>query len=314
MKKLLVIAAIVATTLFSCTNVTETISEKETANEASLYTYNELLYSINNVNGKYQICNQVKRVKPATVNKWGGKILSAVVDGIGGYISGPAGWLVAPLCSWAFDAHWERCNRDPHTPSRPRRIVRNDNIQVPTYIPNAENPARIDSIGYYHNLVLEKLSETQHDYYNNDSTVNYGLIYEDCKNASSELNIDIPEDKEKEKLISLSKVIVESIADCNGEEDLQKAFEKINSYYNSVFSADENITITEQVQEKIISVLNEMSDESDIRKYADEIYNAIYSSNASQESKDKASVANNVTVNSKLYWESANQKRQSSFE
>lgn len=308
MKKLLFIAAIAATTLLSCSNVSETISEGEATEVTS--PDNNLLNSIDNVNNKYQTNSSMKKTKPATANKWAGRVYAAVVDGIGGYIAGPAGWLVGPLCSWAFEEHWARCTRDVHTASRPRKAVMNDSIQIPTYVADKENPMRIDSIGYYHNLVLEKLNATQHDYYNNDSTVNYELIYDDCTKASSELNIEIPEAGEKDKFVALAKIIVESVADCNDENDLQNAFDKINSYYNSVFSPDETIVLTEQVQKRIISVISEMSDENDVKQYANEIYNAIYQSGASAEEKDKAAVANSVTVNSKLYWESASQQRQ----
>ena len=309
MKKLcaLVSIALVVTTLLSCSNVSETISEEGTS-KISCDSTNDLLDRIDNINKKYQIGNSdIKKIKPGTAKKWGGRIFSAVVDGIGGYISGPAGWIVGPLCSWAFDEHWERCNRDVSHTNRPRKTCRNDSIRVPVYVVSKENLAHIDSIGYYHNLVLDKVSKTQHDYFNNDSTINYSLIYDDCQKASSDLDINTPKAEEKEKLIALSKFIVESIANCNDESELQNAFEEINNYYYREFTPDKSIAITEQVQKKIISVINNMTDEDDIKKYADEIYYAIYNSMVSPDIKEKAYIANSVTVNSKLYWDQVGQ-------
>lgn len=50
-----------------------------------------------------------------------------------------------------------------------------------------------------------------------------------------------------------------------------------------------------------------MTDEDDIKKYADEIYYAIYNSMVSPDIKEKAYIANSVTVNSKLYWDQVGQ-------
>ena len=311
MKKIFYFAnvIIIATTLFSCSNI-ETISDEET-NKISQVDTNDLLYRIDNINNKYQAKKSIKKIKPETVNKWGGKILSAVVDGLGGYIAGPAGWLVGPLCSWAFDAHWENCNRDvPHT-KRPRKICINDSINFPTYVVSKkECLTHIDSIGYYHNLMLDKLSHSGNNYVYNDSTINYNLIYEDCEKASKELAIETPQNEDKAKLISLSKHIVEEISNCNDDIDLENAFETINKYYSKEFNIDEDIIITEKVQKKILSVINEMEDENDIKEYANKIYDAIYKSSVTPELKEKASIANSVTVNSKLYWENTNKECQ----
>ena len=67
-----------------------------------------------------KLCNTVEQIgkefsPPSTrgVNwkKWGGRVFSATVDGLSGYVAGPAGIIVGPLCSWAFEEHWEHCTR-----------------------------------------------------------------------------------------------------------------------------------------------------------------------------------------------------------
>ena len=158
--------------------------------------------------------------------------------------------------------------------------------------------------------MLDKLSHSGNNYVYNDSTINYNLIYEDCEKASKELAIETPQNEDKAKLISLSKHIVEEISNCNDDIDLENAFETINKYYSKEFNIDEDIIITEKVQKKILSVINEMEDENDIKEYANKIYDAIYKSSVTPELKEKASIANSVTVNSKLYWENTNKECQ----
>lgn len=312
MKKIFYLTNVIifATTLFSCSNVSDTISEEEPDKMVQVNT-NDILERIDNINNKYQQGKTIKKIKPGTVKKWGGKIYSAVVDGLSAYISGPAGWLVGPLCSWVFDEQWERCNRDVHPKKRTRQINNNDSINLPTYVvTNKESLTHLDSIGYYHNLILDKLSQYKNNYINKDSTVNYSMVFDDCEKASKDLALDIPQISNKDKLIALSKCIVENISCCNDEKDLDKAFEIINNYYKKEFKADENIIITEQIQKRIISVLNELDDENDIKEYANKIYDAIYNSSVTPELKEKASIANSVTVNSKLYWENTNKECQ----
>lgn len=310
MKNLLFFAStiIVATSMFSCTNVTETASEENIA-FISEGNSNDLLNKIDKINEKYQTTKApLTKNKDETARKWGGRIFSAVVDGIGGYIAGPAGWLVGPLCSWAYEEHWNRCTRDikPTTTTRPKKISARDSSMVPTYVvANKEYLTHIDSIGYYHNLILDKLSQTNNNYFNSDSTINYKLIYTDCEKASKELSLDIPKTEEKEKLISLSEFIVERIAKCYDENDLNKAFDDINQYYNREFNLDETLIITEKIQRKIISAIKDINNEDNLKQYANEIYDAIFSSGVSPDLKEKASVANTVTINSKLYWDKA---------
>ena len=101
-KILFILVAFVAFVFSSCSNDMTSVATSTTANNS----FTLLCTSIDSLNNTYKVGPQTR-----SLNKWGGRIFSAVVDGITGYIAGPAGPIVSPLCSWAFDAHWESCSK-----------------------------------------------------------------------------------------------------------------------------------------------------------------------------------------------------------
>lgn len=90
-KILFILVAFVAFVFSSCSNDMTSVATSTTANNS----FTLLCTSIDSLNNTYKVGPQTR-----SLNKWGGRIFSAVVDGITGYIAGPAGPIVSPLCSW----------------------------------------------------------------------------------------------------------------------------------------------------------------------------------------------------------------------
>ena len=104
MKKVLFIfVTIMAIVFSSCSNEMTSVATSTTPNNS----FEQLCSSIDSLNTTGAVGEKTR-----SINEWGGKVFSAVVDGITGYITGPAGPIVGTLCSWAFDAHWKRCTRE----------------------------------------------------------------------------------------------------------------------------------------------------------------------------------------------------------
>lgn len=89
-KILFILVAFVAFVFSSCSNDMTSVATSTTANNS----FTLLCTSIDSLNNTYKVGPQTR-----SLNKWGGRIFSAVVDGITGYIAGPAGPIVSPLCS-----------------------------------------------------------------------------------------------------------------------------------------------------------------------------------------------------------------------
>lgn len=81
MRKILCILVVFVAFVFSsCSNDMTSVATSTTANNS----FTQLCTSIDSLNNTYNVGPQTR-----SLNKWGGKVFSAVVDGITGYITGP---------------------------------------------------------------------------------------------------------------------------------------------------------------------------------------------------------------------------------
>lgn len=302
MKKLLFIIFVSGTLLgmSSCSNDLQGTSSNVLQIEDTEFT--NLLKSLDQVGQPYA----APETRGSGWTKWGGRIFAATVDGITGYISGPAGWAVGPLCSWAFEEHWARCNRLMETTPSNRRIMGSDlgSMELLTYVNCINVPNKEDSIGYYHNLILRDLANSGKSYETTNGDVDYQAILNDCMEATKKYGVDLHISKpDQQKLCSFSKDVVETFTSIDQKKNtLNDAFRKMNNSYITIFGTKSNIGKVEAVQNKIINVLNDMDDEESVKDYADQVYELLDKTNVSSELKTDLKTVTSVTVNSKLYW------------
>lgn len=239
----------------------------------------------------------------------GRESFSAVVDGLAGYVGGPAGWIVGPLCSWAFDAQWERCSRvmNKKAPGVEETANTGQFVQSPTYVFKGDRLEKLDSIGFYHNRILDDIILSEKCYFLSNGNINYDDLFNDCMKYANKYGVDISvSSTDRVKLLSLAQDIVESFLICvMNDEPIEIAFKRVNLSYVQNFNDVKRIENVELVQHKIMEVLAEINDENEIVDYADKIYKVIEDAEINSYMSRDLKTMTSVTVNSKLYWENS---------
>lgn len=302
MRKILCILVVFVAFVFSsCSNDMTSVATSTTANNS----FTQLCTSIDSLNNTYNVGPQTR-----SLNKWGGKVFSAVVDGITGYITGPAGPIVGTLCSWAFDAHWESCSKAMATRSS-MKIPLKDSLllttESPTYV-NANNTTlKTDSIGYYHNKILDKISMSSSQYIREDNEIDYDNLFKDSINYAKNYGINTSEATQNyAKYLALSKDIINAFSKCVQEKnDIESAYDEVNKSYIKRFENNNRIKDAEIIQKKIVTKLSTLDKKEDIKKYADQVFQLYDEANIEPQQKQDFKTITNVTVNSKLYWDNA---------
>ena len=295
-KKSILFYAILSVLLTACSsNIEETDAKPISSNDAEALEFEKLCSDIDAVGYNYN--SPTTRIN---WNKWGGRFFSATVDGIAGYIAGPAGWAVGPLCSWAFDEHWKKCT-DQMSAAASQQI---DSCNSYTYVFDDGSMAKEDSIGYYHNMILSDLANSGKDYTTTDGDVDYQAILDDCISIAGKYGIDLKISiADKQKYVNFSRDVVRSFADCYQQEiTIEEAYNNINSSYASKFSNKLNLQKVEFVQRKIVDILNCIDNESSVKEYADQVNTVLRDANVNPELKGDLKTVTDITVNSRLYW------------
>lgn len=294
---------LVSGTIPSMSSCSNDLQEASSNDQLENIEFSKLLKSLDQVGQSYT----PTETRGSGWTKWGGRIFSATVDGITGYISGPAGWVVGPLCSWAFDEHWNRCNRiKAMTPSVRRAMAGYgfEGMEPLTYVNSFDVPTKEDSIGYYHNLILNDLANSGKSYEVSNGDIDYQAILNDCMDAAEKYGVDLNISKsDQQKFCVFCKDVVETFTSCSQEEiTLDDAFSEMNNSYITLFGVKCNIRKVETVQKKIINVLNDIDDKDKVNDYADQVYEIINKTNINSDLKADLKTVTSVTVNSKLYW------------
>jgi len=257
-----------------------------------------------------KLCNTVEQIgkefsPPATrgVNwkKWGGRVFSTTVDGLAGYVAGPAGIIVGPLCSWAFEEHWERCTRGASI--KAHSDILSDDIPMDIgYVFLKENSTRADSIGYYHNVILEEIARSGKSYVSDEGEIDYQTLLSDCVVFAKKYGIEVDE-QNAESYMDLSKSTVESFTSC-GKNEITKedALKRINTLYKEKINLEPNLEKTECFQNIIMESLLDIDDDFVIKDFANQVNKSIMDANVSPKLKRDLMTISDVTVNSKLYW------------
>ncbi len=294
-KKNFMFYAVLSVLLTACSsNIEETDVRPVSTNDSEVLEFEDLCSDIDAIGCKYK--------SPATRvnwNKWGGRIFSATVDGITGYIAGPAGWAVGPLCSWAFEEHWENCNNQMQAP--PQQVSSNSSY---TYVFDDGTMTKGDSIGYYHNMILYDIANSGKDYITTNGEIDYQAMLDDCISVAGKYGINLNlSSTDKQKYVNFSKDVVRSFADCYQQENsIEEAYNNISVSYANQFNEKLNFDKVEIVQSKIADILNYIDNESSIKEYADQVNVILRDANVNPELKNDLKTVTDITVNSKLYW------------
>lgn len=228
-----------------------------------------------------------------------GGIAGSPVGAIGGYVVGRwAGRIVGSVvASYGISCYFLYQSRAGGSSGQ------KDSIDVKAYLPK-DCEIVDDSIGYYHNLVMQKLSEHPDLYVDEYGNPNCSLIYDDCVRILKENGIY---NEEVSQNLDFKKDVISYI---NDNIALSKDFltDKISKdLYNTELIngiksrgvPDEEVAVFADFAIKITETCVQLPIDEKI-EYADELNDAISNSTMDAELKEELRSTTNMVVNSSI--------------
>ena len=180
MKKVLnlfIAFTIAITSITSCNSVEDIIDEPIQASEdvelAKLYN------SIDSLQSEY-LSSNITRVD---WDKWGRRGLGYAVDGVVGLLfaeTGPLAGVIGVVGSGLYEDYLDymvsRCNT---MNQQIQRTAQNGQTPIRAVVFPDENTTYVDSIGYYHNLIINEVKSNGKSYTDVSGNINYNAYYED---------------------------------------------------------------------------------------------------------------------------------------
>lgn len=284
------------------------LSSDET--EAYSTEFLSLCESIDSINATYSFNsandNEATRIKTGTVVKWGKKVYTFIMDASTSCICGPIGWLVGYVCSCAYEEYLDYVF-DQASSSKQSWAKKNINSGLvtacPTYVYKMAKMEKIDSIGYYHNVLLDRIMTSGETYVLDSNDLDYLNLLRDGDKYAKEYGINYTiSSKDTLKYVSFVQSTVKTLANCKENNiDLEITHSYINKYYSTLFGANKNIEQAELVQRKLLTILNDMDSDDEIISYADKINKSIVTNNLDEELYRDIKTIVDVTINSMLY-------------
>lgn len=302
MKKIILFFSIVITltsfALTSC-NRSEDIVVKS-AKEQPDIELAKLYNSIDSLHNEYSIQPSTRGAK---LNKWGKRLLCGIADACVGGITtglGPGSLVCSIVASGLYEDYLNYCTKKIKK-SPYAQIDRNVSSVQKAVVFTKVNSNFVDSIGYYHNTILDKVRSTGKSFVNANGSINYAVYYNEVLAASKRIGISTKFTINKTLIFRYLDSIIKPLAqveDISEETVLSIIF---NGTYNN-FNFDDTKTLQlRNICEKII--YNDLCvDEGQEVEYGTKVNELIVNSNVANDTKETMKVANNIAINSLLYW------------
>lgn len=260
-----------------------------------------LYSSIDSLHQEYSVIGATRGFS----DKWGRKFLSGTVDACVGVLTaetGPFGSFVcATIASGLYDDYFDYCVT--RIAQCPRRISQSISSEPQAIVFNVDNSSFVDSIGYYHNLVLNEIQSKGVSFIDVDGEIDYNAFYKEVLATSKKYGIL---DSCTFNAPIVFKYINSIIRPLTQVEDIDKdACLSIifNDTYNEWNYDNTTTTLLRDVCDKII--LNDISVNDDcLIEYGTKVNDIIVNSTVPVSTKESLKIANNVAINSSLYWSS----------
>lgn len=303
MKKILFLFAIVMTltsiAFVSCDNsediANESVQDLPDAELTRLYN------SIDSLHNEYSTSGDTRG---SFLDKWGKRFLVATFDACVGAITaetGPGAFVCSTVASGLYDDYLDAVDRRfsrAHSSNTRSASGAPENVVFPS-----STPCFVDSIGYYHNLVINEIQSEGRSFIDENGNIDYNSYYNEVLKISKENGISCNAIINKPLVFRYINSIIKPFAQIekgNEETILSIIF---NGTYND-FNYDDSKTLQlRSVCKKII--YNDLSvDEDKVVEYGTKVNELIVESNVTNDTKETMKVANNIAVNSSLYWSS----------
>lgn len=297
-----IVIALTAVGLTSCDSSEDVISEPvEKLPDAEL---TKLYNSIDSLQKVYSIPES--RVD---LDKWGRRGLFYAVDGVVGLLfaeTGPFTGIISVVGSGLYEDYLDymvsRCN----TMDRKHRRNSQDESSIKTIVFPVENATFVDSIGYYHNLIIHEVRSNGKSYTDNSGNINFSAYYEDVFVVARKYGIQNNHPINTQLLFQYLESIIKPVAqlDVNGGDDINsKLLLSIffNNNYNDFNYDTAKTSLHRDICEKIIYNCANIRDDQ-LVEYGTKVNDIIVNSHLDANTKDDLKIANNITVNSSLQW------------
>ena len=294
---------VVITSITSCNSAEDIVIEPIQAPQNAELT--KLYYSIDSLQKVYSIPES--RVD---WDKWGRRGLSFAVDGVVGLLFAETGPLAAPIAAVGsglyedfLDYMVARCNTRN---GQIRPITRGESSSIKTVVFPDENATIIDSVGYYHNLIINDVRSNGKSYTDDKGNIDFSAYYEDVFVSAKKHGIQNDYPINTQFLFQYLESIIKPVAqlNANSQEDINSEL-ILSIFFNhnyKGFNYDTAKTIQHrEICEKIIYNCSNIMN-SQLVEYGTKVNDIIVNSQLDSSTKDNLKIANNIAVNSSLQW------------
>lgn len=283
--------------MMSCSSQVEMSSCSPQAQDEEL---TKLYASIDSLHNEY-----VSVTRGSFLNKWSKRMLVGVADAC---VSAATTWttpvgafICGVVASGLCEDHLDNCIKQGESLDKQKKPKKTAYEMPPAIVLNNDNANFVDSIGYYHNVILNEIKTKgivgvdENDVFDIDNYINEVLIV--CKKYGIVNDVLI----DKSVIYPYIETVVRSLAEVEDGNYNMLMSAIFNEKLNNFNLSNEYTLQLHDICNKII--YNDLCVEDDeIIDYGTKINDLIIDSKISEESKANLQIANNVAVNSSLYW------------
>jgi len=269
------------------------ISEKDTDMEL-----NAFFLAVDSLNDNY-----LPYTTRTNIRKWGSRFLSAVVDASVGAVASAAttpigGTIIGTGASWAYEEYLGNILDKVESSSS----TGTDNqafVPVVIFAPERGNMTFVDSVGYYHNMLLAEIAKSGKTYLDQNGEelfTDITAMLDEKKQVHSGASV-------QNELAAFSSPVSIFINTLNpdDEQTLDKSFTSFESEGEALGISVKELSSIKEICSKISNVILYLENEKTI-EYGEKLYKIIDDSNISETQKQSFKILDNIIVNSKLYW------------
>lgn len=273
------------------------ISEKDTDMEL-----NAFFLAVDSLNDNY-----LPYTTRTNIRKWGSRFLSAVVDASVGAVTSAAttpigGTIIGTGASWAYEEYLGNILDKVESSSS----TGTDNqafVPVVIFAPERGNMTFVDSVGYYHNMLLAEIAKSGKTYLDQNGEVDMEELFTDITAMLDEKKQVHSGASVQNELAAFSSPVSIFINTLNpdDEQTLDKSFTSFESEGEALGISVKELSSIKEICSKISNVILYLENEKTI-EYGEKLYKIIDDSNISETQKQSFKILDNIIVNSKLYW------------
>ena len=302
MKKILLLIAIFTVAIVSissCDNsediITDSVQEIPDAELTRLYN------SIDSLHCEYTTLDSNRG---ATLNKWGRRFLVATFDACVGAItaeSGPGAFICSTLASGLYDDYLDAVDRRFSRSNKSTTRSSSSSMQAVVFPTTA--PCFIDSIGYYHNLVINEIQSKGLSFIDINGNIDYNSYYNEVVSVSKKNGIACNAAINKPLIFKYINSIIRPFAQLEeGDEETILSIIFNGTYKEFNFDNSKTLQLRNVCKKIIYKDLSVNEDQ--VVEYGTKVNELIVNSNVANDTKETMKVANNIAVNSSLNWSS----------